>query len=191
MDIANIIPSGNGGINGEGRTLKEICREPIPLHLIDNLDRIGMDSMIVRRIKEDSGGMGTINIPQPPMNGHVDFSDISWPGVTANLPSRAELIEAIQQNCPSIATDDINARNVRDVTYYIGRKALADKYGITISQAGKIIGLLDLVIHETDDSRIEIVPNNIHRFKQLYAHRGYVSMMLREINGKELVEEEE
>jgi hypothetical protein len=77
------------------------------------------------------------------------------------------------------------------VTYYIGRKALADKYGITISQAGKIIGLLDLVIHETDDSRIEIVPNNIHRFKQLYAHRGYVSMMLREINGKELVEEEE
>jgi hypothetical protein len=77
------------------------------------------------------------------------------------------------------------------VTYYIRRKALADKYGITISQAGKIIGLLDLVIHETDDSRIEIVPNNIHRFKQLYAHRDYVSMMLREINGKELVEEEE
>lgn len=191
MDIANIIPSGNGGINGEGRTLKEICREPIPMHLINKLDGVGMDSMIVRRMKEDLGGMGAINVPQPARNGHVDFRDIAWPGVTANLPSLAELIEAIQQNCAGIATDDINARNVRDVTYYIGRKALADKYGITISQAGKIIGLLDLVIHETDDSRIEIVPNNIHRFKQLYAHRGYVSMMLKEINGKELVEEEE
>ena len=191
MDIANIIPSGNGGINGEGRTLKEICREPIPLHLIDKLDGVGIDSMIVRRMKEDLARMGTINIPQPARNGHVDFRDIAWPGVSANLPSREELLETIRQNCPSISTDDINARNIRDVTYYIGRKALADKYGITIPQSGKIIGLLDLVIHETDDSRIEIVPNNVHRYKQLYAHRGYVSMMLKDINDKELVDEEE
>ena len=190
MDIANIIPSGNGGINGEGRTLKEICREPVPLHLIDKLDGVGIDSMVVKRMKEDLCRMGTTNIPQPTRNGHVDFRDIAWPGVTANLPSCAELIEAIRQNCPGISIDEINARNIRDVTYYIGRKALADKYGITISQSGKIIGLLDLVIHETDDSRIEIVPNNVHRFKQLYAHRGYVSMMLKEINGKELADED-
>ena len=54
-----------------------------------------------------------------------------------------------------------------------------------------IIGLIDLVIHETDDGRIEIVPNNVHRFKQLYAHKGYVSKMLKLINGKEVADEDE
>ena len=43
----------------------------------------------------------------------------------------------------------------------------------------------------TDDGRIEIVPNNVHRFKQLYAHKGYVSKMLKLINGKEVAEEDE
>jgi hypothetical protein len=47
------------------------------------------------------------------------------------------------------------------------------------------------VIHETDDGRIEIVPNNVHRFKQLYAHKGYVSKMLKLINGKEIADEDE
>jgi len=47
------------------------------------------------------------------------------------------------------------------------------------------------VIHETDDARIEIVPNNVHRFKQLYAHKGYVSKMLKEINGKDVFDEDE
>ena len=38
MDLNNTIPSGNGGINGEGRTLKEICEKPVPEHLIKKLD---------------------------------------------------------------------------------------------------------------------------------------------------------
>lgn len=82
----------------------------------------------------------------------------------------------------------LNSSNSR---YYIGRKALAGKYGITIVKAGHIIGLLDLVIHETDDGRIEIVPNNVHRFKQLYAHKGYVSKMLKLINSKDVADEDE
>ena len=86
--------------------------------------------------------------------------------------------------------EEISASSIRDVTYYIGRKALADKYGLTIKQAADVIGLLDLVIHETDDALIEIVPNNVHRFKQLYAHKGYVSKMLKEINGKEIFDED-
>ena len=48
-----------------------------------------------------------------------------------------------------------------------------------------------LVIHETDDGTIEIVPNNVHRFKQLYAHKGYVSKMLKAINGREVISEDE
>ena len=191
MYIDNIIPSGNGGINGEGRTLKEICEQPVPEHLIRKLDGVGVSADVVSRMKADLARMGSSRVPQPAQNGHVDFSAIAWPGVSSRLPEKAKLIAAICNNYPNIALEDINARSIRDVTYYIGRKALADKYGLTIKQSANIIGLLDLVIHETDDARIQIVPNNVHRFKQLYAHKGYVSKMLKEINGKEIVEEDE
>lgn len=191
MIIEIIIPSGNGGINGEGRTLKEICEHPVPEHLILKLDGLGVTSDIVSRMKTDLARMGSSRVPDPAQNGHVNFREIAWPGVTARLPEKTELIAAIRNNYPNIALEDITARSIRDVTYYIGRKALADKYGLTIKQAANIIGLLDFVIHETDDARIEIVPNNVHRFKQLYAHKGYVSKMLKEINGKDIVDEDE
>ena len=191
MDLNNIIPSGNGGINSEGRTLKEICERPVPEHLIKKLDAERLAPEVVSRMKADLARMGSSRVPQPALNGHVDFSTIAWPGVTARLPEKDALVAAIRQNNPGISLDDINPRNIRDITYYIGRKALADKYGITIAKAGRIIGLLDLVIHETGDGRIEIVPNNVHRFKQLYAHKGYVSKMLKLINGKEVADEDE
>ena len=187
----NVIPSGNGGINGEGRTLKDICEKPVPEHLIRKLDDERLAPEVVSRMKADLARMGSSRVPQPAQNGHVDFSAIAWSGVSARLPEKNGLIAAIRQNYPSISLDDINPRSIRDITYYIGRKALADKYGITIAKAGHIIGLLDLVIHETDDGRIEIVPNNVHRFKQLYAHKGYVSKMLKLINGKEVADEDE
>ena len=56
---------------------------------------------------------------------------------------------------------------------------------------GDIAWSVLLVIHETDDGKIEIVPNNVHRFKQLYAHKGYVSKMLKAINGREMISEDE
>jgi hypothetical protein len=68
--------------------------------------------------------MGTSWVPQPAQNGHVDFSAIAWPGVTARLPEKDALVAAIRQNYPGISLDDINPRNIRDITYYIGRKAL-------------------------------------------------------------------
>ncbi len=190
MNFDSIIPSGNGGINGEGRTLREICERPVPEHLIKKLDEELLSPEVVSRMKADLARMGSSRVPQPAQNGHVDFSAIAWPGVCARLPEKDKLIAAIRQNYPGVSLDDINPRSIRDITYYIGRKALADKYGITIAKAGHIIGLLDLVIHETDDGRIEIVPNNVHRFKQLYAHKGYVSKMLKLINGKEVEEED-
>ena len=191
MNINTIIPSGNGGINGEVRTLKEICECPVPEHLIKKLDEERLAPEVVNWMKADLARMGSNRVPQPAQNGHVDFSAIAWPEVTARLPEKNALVAAIRQNYPGISLDDINSRSIRDITYYIGRKALADHYGITISKAGHIIGLLDLVIHETDDGRIEIVPNNVHRFKQLYAHKGYVSKMMKEINGKEIADEDE
>lgn len=186
----DIIPSGNGGINGEKRTLKEICLKPIPDKLIRKLDTIFVSPSIIAKIKSDLSRMSSSRVPRPARNGHVDFKVIAWPGVTARLPKKEELIALVRQNHPNISLNEINAGCIREVTYYIGRKALAEKYGLTIKQAAEIIGMLDLVIHETDDARIEIVPNNLHRFKQLYAHKGYVSKMLKEINGKTIVDED-
>ncbi len=163
MNIECIIPSGNGGINGEGRTLKEICERPVPEHLIKKLDEERLAPEVVNRMKADLARMGNSRVPQPAQNGHVDFSAIAWPGVSARLPEKDGLIAAIRQNYPGISLDDITPRSIR----------------------------LDLVIHETDDGRIEIVPNNVHRFKQLYAHKGYVSKMLKLINGKEVADEDE
>lgn len=187
----DIIPSGNGGINAERRTLKEICRKPIPDALIRKLDTTSLSPSVIKKIKDDLSRMGSSRIPKPSKNGHVDFKNIAWPGISAKLPRKSELIKCIQRNHPNISIYEINGACIREVTYYIGRKTLGNKYGINDKQAGNIIGLLDLVIHETDDARIEIVPNNVHRFKQLYSHKGYVSKMLNEINGKNIVDEDE
>ena len=124
MHEEQIIPFGNGGINGEGRTLKEICEQPVPEHLIRKLDGVGIASDIVNRMKTDLARMGSSRVPQPAQNGHVDFREIAWPGVSARLPEKAELISAIRKNYPNIVLEDITARSIRDVTYYIGRKAL-------------------------------------------------------------------
>ena len=100
--IENTIPSGNGGINGEGRTLKEICEYPVPKHLIRKLDEERLAPEIVNRMKADLARMGSSQVPQPAKNGHVDFSAIAWPGVSARLPEKDGLIAAIRQNYPGI-----------------------------------------------------------------------------------------
>lgn len=65
MDINNIIPSGNGGINGEGRTLREICEHPVPEHLIKKLDEERLAPEVVSRMKADLARMGSSRVPQP------------------------------------------------------------------------------------------------------------------------------
>ncbi len=61
----NIIPSGNGGINHEGRTLKEICEKPVPEHLIMKLDEERLAPEGVSRMKADLARMGSSRVPQP------------------------------------------------------------------------------------------------------------------------------
>ena len=77
MIIESIIPSGNGGINGEGRTLKEICEKPVPDHLIKKLDEERLAPEVVSSMKADLARMGSSRVPQPAQDGHVDFSVIA------------------------------------------------------------------------------------------------------------------
>ena len=65
MSIENITPSGNGGINGEGRTLKEICAKPVPEHLVIKLDEERLAPGVVSRMKADLARMGSSRVPQP------------------------------------------------------------------------------------------------------------------------------
>lgn len=184
IPIEKVIPYGNGGINAEKRTLLEICKNPVPSYLFKNIDNLGIGKKALARIKNDVSKMGTSTIPNPSHNGHVDLSSVAWKGINPKLPNKTELINTIIRNKKNIALKDITPDDIREVSYTIARQSLAKKYGITQEQAGLIIGKLDLVIHEAESGVVEIVPNNVHRFKQLYAHKGYVSKMMKEINGK-------
>lgn len=186
--LEDVIPFKNDGINKEKRTLREICKKPIPQELISKLDEMGLDPFVVKRIKEDLSKMGSDKVPHPSINGHVDLKDIAWPGISPKLPDKESLIIAIKKNKKGIDLKDIGDRDIRDVSYDIARQTLADKYGITKEQAKDLIGLLDLVPHETENGVLQLVPTNVHKFKQLYAHKGYVSKMLKQINGKDVVD---
>jgi hypothetical protein len=184
LSLSKIVPYGNGGINIEKRTLGEICKHPVSNKLIKELDNMGLSPQSLSKIKADLSKMGSNTIPTPAENGNVDFSSISWPGITPQLPDKKKLIEEISKNRKITDVADIRPDDIRKISYDIAQNALAEKYGLTKEQASLIIGKLDLVIHEAESGVVQIVPNNVHRFKQLYAHKGYVSKMMKEINGK-------
>ena len=184
LSLKKMVPYGNGGINAEKRTLGEICKQPVTDKLIRGLDEMGLKPGALAKIKSDLAKMGSKNVPSPAEGGHVDFSSISWPGISPKLPDKKKLIEEVSKNRNIVDVADIRPDDIRRVSYDIAHNALSEKYGITKEQAKLIIGKLDLVIHEAESGVVQIVPNNVHRYKQLYAHKGYVSKMMKEINGK-------
>ena len=187
--LEDVVPFKNGGINKEKRTLKEICQHPLLPQMYETLDNMGLDPSVLKRIKNDLEKMGSNKVPRPSKGGHVNLNDIAWPGINPKLPDKEALIAMIRKNKGNIELADIGERDIRDVSYEIARQALVEKYGITMKQADLLIGnTFDLVIHEAENGVVQIVPNNVHKFKQLYAHKGYVSKMLKQINGKDIVD---
>ena len=189
VSLGKIVPYGNGGINKEKRTLREICTHPIPQKLLKETESLGIAPTTLSKIKKDLSKMGSKIIPEPSQNGHVNLSTLAWPGINPPLPNKENLIKAIMNNRKGMKIEDIGPDDIRKVSYDIAYQALANKYNITKEQASLLIGKLDMVIHESESGVVEIVPNNVHRFKQLYAHKGYVSKMMKEISGKDILEE--
>lgn len=186
MNVYSIIPSGNGGINSEGRTLKEIAEKPVPEALLAKVESLGIDARTVAVIRRDVQRMGRGIVPAPAIGGRVDFSGVAWPEFLPKLPDAQTLGEMLRERTSGQPLSQTTPEMIRAITYDIGRKALAERYGITKSQAERLVGLLDCVFHETEDGRLQIVPNNIHRFKNLYAHKGYVSEMMKQFTGAEV-----
>lgn len=185
------IPFGNDGINQERRLLRSICRRPFLPYMYKAIDtlKISLESKI--KIKESMRKTGTYKIPEWAKNGSVNLSSVAWNGIRIKLPNEKELIKLIQEKYSDINTNEITKKHIREITYGIGRQAVAERFNISVPDATFLIGLLDLAPHEAEDGYMEFVPNNIHRYKQRYAHKGYASAMLKHINGSESDDDED
>lgn len=127
--------------------------------------------------------MGRGLVPSPAVNGVVDFSPVAWPDFAPQLPTLQALTETLQTMLKGQPLTAVTPEMIRAINS-IGRGALATRYGISMAQARDLVGLLDCVFHETTDGYLQIVPNNLHRYKQLYAHKGYVSRMMHQLTGQ-------
>ncbi len=175
----DIIPDGNGGINKEGRTLGEIAKNLVPDELIEKFKSSSEYSQETKNLTLDCiEKSGSDNIPQW-ADGKFNFDDVALDNHKTPLASKDEIITKTGKN-PA----DITSHDIRDINYKIVREDWAKKLNCTPEQAGKIIGELDLVIHEDVEGYGILIPNNIHRYKNIYSHNGYTAKILKEINGK-------
>ena len=192
-DVEEYVPKGNGGINKEGRTIKDICKQPVPDELL-NVDfimkNLGIkDRKLAQRISDDFRKWTSKDAPMPSKDGYVNFSSVEHPSFKVKLPNtKEELLKEVRKFRPEATLDDLNATDVRRVSYSKMRRQIAEHYGIPESKAGDLIGTMDCVIHETTEGFATIVPNNLHRCKDLYSHKGYVSKMMMEEMDEALIE---
>jgi hypothetical protein len=114
---------------------------------------------------------------------------VEHPLFKVKLPdSKEELLKEARKFRPEATLDDLDAVDIRRVSYSKMRRQIAEHYGISEGKACKLIGTMDCVIHETTEGFATIVPNNLHRCKELYSHKGYVSKMMMEEMDEELIE---
>ena len=181
-------PSGNGGINGEGRTRQQIVARPLTPALergiVSFCQARGIDARAVVRFFGDGSGW---RVPRPAVNGHVDFSCCS-----RTLRARCASTAQIRQYCAErrIPVDARHAFEIktaiRQLNYDLARDELARLFRCSLSDAGRLIGMADYAIHETDDGHLQMVPNNIHRDRSVYAHSGYVAHTVKTLTGADI-----
>ena len=79
-DVEEYVPKGNGGINKEGRTIKDICKQPVPDHILDVdfvMKHLGIkDRKLAQRISDDFRKWTSNKVPMPSKEGYVDFSSV-------------------------------------------------------------------------------------------------------------------
>lgn len=175
-NISDIIPSGHDGINKENRTLSEIAEKPITDECAENVHKelSGIDPATREKMLEDFGQ--SVNVPKKHVDKHVDLKPAKLGDVEIELPDAKDYPDLLGKEASEITDDDIRKYN-----YDKFHEALADKYGITKTEASLFIGKIDSVIHEDENGTAYLVPNNMHKYTELYAHNGYVSKILNEL----------
>ena len=159
------IPSGSGGINGEGYTYGELRHQPIITEILRRITH-----PIARQMAEDCNERNCKDgFTMYKVDGEYCFEGLRV-GPKVKIPSKEELL-ALLENQP------INAASIRNITYMLIREELAQLYGTSVQEAADIIGnQLDCAPHEDISGYIFMVPNWAHKW---FRHNGYVSRILK------------
>lgn len=185
-ELEQFRPSGNGGINAEGRTNLEIVKKPITDACSKNaLAELKTASKSSKdRLAKDFFSEHKVNtVPKPSVNGEVDLSCAKVGNFTSKCPEIKDYPKLIGKNAKDITQEDIRKYNYSKII-----NEFAKEYNIKPSEARNFIGKCDLAIHEDAKGVMYFVPNNIHRNQQLYKHNGYVSKSIKVLTGRNEVE---
>lgn len=180
--IEKVVPYGNNGINAEKWTIGQIAKSPLFPKCIQNFKEYCSNNSISKetmdRILRDLGKSRKVVLPAN--KRQVDFTGISVR--ICKLPSTQELISHLGgQEAIKKMSDKTLKMKIRDFHYNVAWNAFAKKYKITPEQAKDIFGLLDHAPHEAENGIMQLVPNSIHNFKNLYGHNGLVSKRMAEL----------
>ena len=147
------IPSGSGGINGEGYTYGQLRHQPIITEILQRITH-----PIARQMAEECNERNSRDgFTMYKVDGEYCFEGLRV-GPKVKIPSKEELL-ALLGNQP------INAASIRNL------------YGTSVQEAADIIGnQLDCAPHEDISGYIFMVPNWAHKW---FRHNGYVSRMLK------------
>lgn len=158
------IPSGSGGINGEGYTYGELRHQPI---INEVLARIRNPK--IRQMAEECNERNRREgFEMYKVGGEYSFERLRV-GPKVKTPGKEELLRMIPER-------PITAAAIRNITYDILREAIAKECGVSLREAADIIGnQLDCAPHEDISGYIFMVPNWAHKW---FRHNGYVSRVL-------------
>ena len=182
--VAALKPSGNGGINKEGRTIAEIAIAPLTEELQASTRSYCKSNHILKNVEDRiiRDFSKSRQVASPSIDRHVDLGPMAI--TLGKFPDLETLISDLggMEILKKMSHKEL-VEAIRNYHYEIAWEAFARKYNITKSQAKDLIGKMDHVIHESEDGFIQIVPNNVHRFLQEYKHNGLVSKRVTEISG--------
>lgn len=165
-DISDLdIPSGYGGINGEGYTYSQLRHHPIIPELISSIDNSCVKEFVLNcNARNQKEGFTMYKV-----NHEYCFWGLRV-GPVVKAPSEVELRKLL-------ADKDITTANIRQVTYDLLRAELSKYCDVCVCDSALIIGnMLDCAPHEDISGYIFMVPNWAHKW---FIHRGYVSQMKR------------
>lgn len=173
------IPDKNG-MNKEKRTLEHIGKKPIVQESIDAVDNNVLKNEMKECNKMRVGEEVTFKKDE---TGQVDFEKYAV-GPTSDIPYKttADYLERMASSEHSHyesgqMTSDEFKSIVRRENYSYMQQTCGERWGVSATEAGKLIGKGDLAIHESANGTMYLVPNNLHN---AISHKGYVSKMAAE-----------
>lgn len=173
------IPNGSGGINKECYTYGTLRRQPIINEILNKVNHFDIKSYI----EECNNRNLKSAFDMFKINGEYCFWGLRL-GPIVQAPDELELRKLLSQDHKSseaMQQKAVTARMIRDITYNLLRQAIANDCNVSVKEAGYIIGnVLDCAPHEDASSYIFMVPNWAHNW---FRHDGYVSKMLKVLNG--------